>query len=208
MKYADFFKTWDGAQAENKLHRLSNVSLIIVVALLVGLLMGKEETVILKPVTLGSDAWITKSKSSESYKEAWGLFFAQMTGNITPDNVGFFKERLKPMLSPQIYIEVIDTIELQAKDIEDDRITMRFEPRLVEYEDTSDKVFVYGYSFVKGSDGVEDRKERTYEYRLKIDNYAPMIVDLNTYEGKPRSERVLLQIEKLEQSRRKKNAQA
>ena len=206
MIYADFFKTRDTAQAEIKLQRISNVSLILIIALLVGLLMSKEETVILQPVTLGSDAWITKSKSSESYKEAWGLFFAQMTGNITPDNVGFFKERLKPMLSPQIYNEVIDTIEMQAKDIEDDRITMRFEPRLVEYEESSDKVFVYGYSFVKGSSGVENRKERTYEYILKIDNYAPMIVDLNTYEGKPRSERVLLQIEKLEQSRRNKDA--
>lgn len=206
MKYTDFFKTWDGAKAENKLHRFSNLALILVVVLLAGLLMGKEETIILQPVTLGVDATITKNKASKSYKEAWGLFFAQMTGNITPDNVGFFKERLKPMLSPQIYIEVIDTIEMQAKDIEDDRITMRFEPRLVEYEMSTDKVFVYGYSFVKGSDGVEDRKERTYEYRLKIDNYAPMIVDLNTYEGKPRSERVLLQIEKLEQNRRKNNA--
>jgi len=95
---------------------------------------------------------------------------------------------------------------MQAKNIEDDRITMRFEPRVVEYEKTTDKVFVYGYSFVKGTTGDEEKNEITYEYRLKLDNYAPMIIDLNTYVGKPRSENVLLQIEKLEQSRRKKNA--
>jgi len=206
MKYADFIKTWDGSLAENKLHRITNMALVLVVLFLLILVMNKEETIVIKPVTLGVDAWITKNNSSESYKEAWGLYFAQMAGNITPSSVSFFTERLKPMLSPQIYIEVIDSLQMQAKNIEDDRITMRFEPRVVEYEKTTDKVFVYGYSFVKGTTGDEEKNEITYEYRLKLDNYAPMIIDLNTYVGKPRSENVLLQIEKLEQSRRKKNA--
>lgn len=202
MKYADFFKTWEGSLSENRIHRVTNAALILVTILLLIMVMREDKIIVLKPVTLGVDAWLTKSKSSESYKEAWGLYFAQMTGNITPQNVDFFKERLKPMLSPQIYSDVIDTIELQAKNIKDDRITMRFEPRFVEYEAATDKVFVYGFSYVKGASGSETRSERTYEYRFKIDNYAPMIIDLNTYEGKPRSEQVLLQIEKKEQAMR------
>ncbi len=205
MKYADFFKTWEGSLAENMIHRVTNAALILVVILLLIMVMREEKIIVLKPVTLGVDAWLTKSKSSESYKEAWGLYFALMTGNITPHNVAFFKERLKPMLSPQIYSEVIDAIGMQAKNIKDDRITMRFEPRFVEYEAATDKVFVYGFSYVKGATGKEDRSERTYEYRLIIDNYAPMIIDLNTYEGKPRSEQVLLQIEKQEQTQRNNN---
>ena len=129
-----------------------------------------------------------------------------MTGNITPSNVDFLKDRLKPLLSPAIYSDVIDTLEMQAQNIKDDRITMRFEPRFVEYEKTTDRVFVYGYSFVKGATGDEERDDRTYEYKIKISNYAPMILDLNTYEGKPRTERVLDQLQKQENIRRKRDA--
>jgi hypothetical protein len=76
--------------------------------------------------------------------------FAQLLGNVTPGTVDFVKERLTPLLSPSIYQDVIDAIEIQAQQIKNDRVTMRFEPRFVEYEPKSDKVFVYGYSYVKG----------------------------------------------------------
>lgn len=206
MKWGDFIKTWEGSLTENKWNRIFNGALAVAVLLLTYMVFTKDQIVVLQPETLGSEAWITKAESSESYKESWGLFFAQMTGNITPANVDFLKDRLKPLLSPAIYSDVIDTLEMQAQNIKNDRITMRFEPRFVEYEKTTDKVFVYGYSFVKGATGNEDRDERTYEYRIRISNYAPMILDLNTYEGKPRTESVLKQLQKQEEVRRKRDA--
>lgn len=206
MKWGDFIQTWEGSLVENKWNRIFNGALAFTVLLLAYMALTKDQIVIVKPETLGSEAWITKADSSESYKESWGLFFAQMTGNITPSNVDFLKDRLKPLLSPAIYSDVIDTLEMQAQNIKDDRITMRFEPRFVEYEKTTDRVFVYGYSFVKGATGDEERDDRTYEYKIKISNYAPMILDLNTYEGKPRTERVLDQLQKQENIRRKRDA--
>jgi conjugal transfer pilus assembly protein TraE len=127
----------------------------------------------------------------------------QLSGNVTPDNVAFIKERLKPLLSPAIYGDVIDSLEEQSLNIKQDRISIRFEPKFVEYEKVSDKVFVYGYSFIKGSADDENRQERTYEYRIKIANYAPMIMDLNTYQGKPKTERVLLQLQQREENKRR-----
>lgn len=206
MNTSDFVKTWEGALTENKWNRIFNGALAAGVLILAYMAFNKEEIVVIKPETLGSEAWITRSESSESYKESWGLFFAQLTGNITPANVDFLKDRLKPLLSPKIYSEVIDTMEGQSKSIQDDRITIRFEPRFVEYEKTSDKVFVYGYSFVKGATGKEERTERTYEYKIHIANYAPMIIDLDTYAGKPKTEKVIEQLERKEEARRKRNA--
>ena len=100
------------------------------------------------------------------------------------------------MLSPVVYSDVIDNLMMQSQAIKDDRITMRFEPRFVEYESSTDKVFVYGYSYSSGADDKETRMDRTYEYRLRIENYAPLIIDINTYEGKPRNESVLASIQK------------
>lgn len=194
MNTSSFLKTWEGALVENKFNRVFNGFLAVSVLLLAYMTFNKDQIVIVKPETLSSEAWITKDKASQSYKEAWGLFFAQLSGNVTPDNVDFIKERFKPLLSPAIYSEVIDALEIQALGIKKDRITIRFEPRFVEYEASSDMVFVYGYSFIKGSSDTVDRQDRTYEYRIKISNYAPMLIDLNTYQGKPKTERVLEQI--------------
>lgn len=206
MNTSDFVKTWEGSLTENKWNRIFNGALAAGVLILAYMAFNKDEIVVIKPETLGSEAWITRSEASQSYKESWGLYFAQLTGNITPTNVDFLKDHLKPLLSPKIYSEVIDAMEMQSKSIKEDRVTMRFEPRFVEYEKKSDKVFVYGYSFVKGSTGKEERSERTYEYRIRIANYAPMIIDLDTYVGKPKTEIVIEQLEKREEARRKHNA--
>lgn len=194
MKMDTFLKTWEGSLEENKWNRFANIGLAAAVLLLAYMAFTKDEIVVLKPQTLGAEAWVTKSQSSQSYKESWGLYFAQLTGNVTPSNVDFLKERLSPLLSPAIYGDVIDTLEMQAQSIKDDRVTIRFEPRFVEFEKTSDKVFVYGWAYEKGATGHEEKYERTYEYSIRIYQYAPMIVDLTMYTGKPRTEKVLEQL--------------
>ncbi len=201
MRLGNFLKTYGGALTENRFNRFANLGQAVAVLVLLYMVNTKDQIVVTQPTELASEAWISSNAASQSYKESWGLHLAQLTGNVTPANVDFLKERLKPLLSPAIYSEVIDTLEMQAQDIRDDRITMRFEPRFVEYETTTDMVFVYGYSFVKGSSEDEERTDRTYEYRLKIDHYAPLIVHIDTYEGKPRSEQVLAQLKKQEERR-------
>ncbi len=206
MRADRFARTWEGTLTENKWNRIFNAGLAVAVLFLSCQVLVKDQIVVMQPETLGSEAWITKSAASESYKEAWGLYLAQLTGNITPANVAFLKERLAPLLSPAIYGDVIDALELQAQDIRDDRVSMRFEPRFVEYESTTDKVYVYGYGFVQGADGKEARDDRTYEYQIRIANYAPLILDLNTYQGKPRTESVLKKLQEKDASRSKRDA--
>ncbi|EFP0184027.1 hypothetical protein HLX14_004556 [Escherichia coli] len=101
-----------------------------------------------------------------------------------------------------MYQDVIDAIEMQSRQIKNDRVSIRFEPRTVEYELNSDKVFVYGYSYTKGASSTEERSERTYEFIIKISNYAPLLDFIDTYIGKPRTEKVLEQMKRKEESRR------
>ena len=201
MKMGEFIQTWEGSLTENKWNRVANIVLVGAILLLAILLINKDKIVIVQPANMQESGWVSKNQASRSYKESWGFALAQLTGNVTPGNVDFVKERLTPMLSPVIYNEVIDSLEMQAQAIKDDRITMRFEPLLVDYEEATDKVFVYGLSYVKGSTGSEERNERTYEYRFKFDNYSPLLVDLRTYEGKPQSEVVLANIQRIEERR-------
>lgn len=202
MNLKDFLKTWEGTQAENKWNRMFVGGLLVAVLALSFKLFTKETIVTIQPATLNDDAWVTKNNASQTYKEAWGVFLAQLTGNVTPGTVSFLKDRLGPLLSPAIYGDVIEALEVQAKQIQNDRVSMRFEPRFVEYEEKSGKVFVTGHSFVKGASGEETRAERTYEYIIAISNYLPVVEFIDTYAGRPRTEKVLEQMRRKEESRR------
>ena len=204
MKMSDFLKTWEGAEVENKWSRMFIAVLVVTVLFLSVQLAGEDKIVALQPVTLSEEAWLTSNKASQSYKEAWGMFLAQLTGNVTPTTVGFIKKRISPLLAPNIYGDVIDALEEQSQAIKNDRISLRFEPRTVEYEESTGKVFVYGYSFESGATGGESKSDRTYEYIIKISNYAPLITHINTYQGQPRSSTVLQQIKQREEDQKKR----
>ena len=125
-----------------------------------------------------------------------------MFGNVTPSNVGFIKDRIDRLLSPAIYNDVVNVLEMQSQQIRNDRVSIRFEPRFVEYEPKSEKVFVYGYSFTKGmSNESEVRTDRTYEFEIAISNYIPVIDFMDTYEGRPRTEDVLERLQRREERR-------
>ena len=201
MNLKEYLKTWEGTQAENKWGRVFVLGLIFTVLLLVVMLFSKDTIVTVQPWTLNEEAWVSQKKSSQSYKEAWGWALGTLMGNVTPGNVNFIKERMKPILAPAIYQEFINALETQAQEIQANRITMRFEPRFVEYEETTDKVFVYGYSFVKGAslDAKEQRTDRTYEFQIRVSNYMPVLDYMTTYEGRPRTKSVLDKLKRKEE---------
>lgn len=192
MNMKEFLKTWEGSQTENKWGRIFIAVLLSVIVLLVMLVFRKETVVTIQPWTLEEEAWVTKNNASQAYKEAWGLALSTLIGNVQPSTVGFVKNNLAPILSTGIYQEVMDILEVQALDIKKDRITMRFEPRAITYEDKSNKVFVEGISFVKSASlAKEKRTNRTYEFVIGIEQYMPKLKYLQTYVGSAQTEEFL-----------------
>ena len=129
-----------------------------ILALLIAVfaLVNKTERVVLQPVTLTDEAWIEEGRASESYKTGWGAYLGMLMGNITPNKLGFIKERLEPLLAPEIYGETMQAFEAQAQDLRDNRISLRFELRSADYEPATDKVFAYGYRYATGSGTKEE----------------------------------------------------
>lgn len=202
MNLRNFGKTWDGAQAQAKWNHLFIVGLIVIVLLMTILLARRDTIVTIVPFTLTDEQWVTENDSSAGYKEAWGFMLAQLFGNVTPATVGFVKERVDRLLSPAIYSDVMNVLEVQARQIKADRVSLRFEPRFVEYEPKTKKVFVYGYSFTKGmGKDQEKRSDRTYEFDISISNYLPVLDFMETYEGRPRTTEVLQRLQRREERR-------
>lgn len=186
MKYSQYLETFQGAMSENRFSRIAILALSAALIVTAASAFQKETVVTVQPYTLTEEAWITQDSASQSYKEAWGLMLATMKGNITPATLGFVQERIQPLLSPDIYQSVMEAIELQALQIRNDRISMRFEPREVIYEPAANIVFVTGDSYMISPNGESIRDRRTYEYEIEIRNYAPLIRHIETYAGRPR----------------------
>lgn len=204
MELAKFLKTWEGTQAENKWGRLLIAGLIVVNGILGAKLLFTTPVVTMQPPTLDSEAWVAREQSSQSYQEAWALYLAVQLGNVTPGSVPLLKEWLGPLLAPDVYADVISAIEVQAIQIQNDRVSMRFEPRAVAHEPSTGKTFVYGHSYVIGINGNEQRSERTYEFVVNISRYLPTLTYIDTYGDKPRTERVLRMVERREEMRNKR----
>lgn len=207
MKFLQFIRTYEGTQAENRWLRLFVGGLVILTLLLALKSFSKETIVVVQPATLEDEAWVMKNQSSQSYQEAWGLFLANLLGNTTPSNVDFLKEKIGPLLSPVIFNEVMEVMQVQANQIKADRVTMRFEPRFVIYEGSNNRVYVQGQSFIQGVTGLEERSDRTYEFEIAISRFMPQVTYINTYEGKPRTTRVREQIERREEARKNRENQ-
>jgi conjugal transfer pilus assembly protein TraE len=200
MNFKDYAKTWEGMQSENSWNRRFVAGLIVALLLLVFMLFSKSTIVTIQPFTLTDEAWVTDSDSSSNYKEAWAFALAQLLGNVTPSNVSFIRARIEHLLSPAIYNDVIKILEVQAQQILNDRVTIRFEPRFVEYEPKSRRTFVYGYSFSRGmSSAPEKRTERTYEFDIAISNYIPVIDFIDTYQGRPKTVDILERLQATEE---------
>lgn len=202
MDLKQYLNNLNGLRTEAKTTRVITLGMLFVIVLLTFTLMNRPQVVTLVPYTLAEDAQVSRDDASRSYFEAWGFALSELLGNVTPGNVKFISERMKPLLSPKIYHKVIESINETADQLSEERITQRFQPRRVTYEKSSGKVFVFGTSYLRAGGSFEGERDepRTYEFEMRIANYAPLITFIDTYTG---YERTAVFIEKSKQAEAK-----
>lgn len=161
--------------------------LVIADGLLAAALFGHRDAVVLVPPHLNGEVRILADRSSQGYVKAWGLFLAGLLGNISPANVKFVQKSLEPMISPGVYREVTDILNVQAEEILADHISITFEPKSVTFDEESELVFVTGQTRVKGPTGPAKTFLRTYEFLIGMEDYRPSLKWMEMYEGNPRN---------------------
>ena len=160
--------------------------LVITDALLAAALFGHRDAVVLVPPHLNGEVRILADRSSEGYVKAWGLFLAGLLGNISPTNVKFVQKSLEPMISPKVYRQITDILNVQAEEILADHISITFEPKSVTFDEESGLVYVTGQTRVKGPTGPARSFLRTYEFLIGMEDYRPSLKWMEMYEGNPR----------------------
>jgi conjugal transfer pilus assembly protein TraE len=183
---ADFLATWRGLTLENRLHRLAVLGLIGTNLLTAVALLRAERTVVLVPPLLEGQVSVARAAASQEVKEAWALFVAELLGNVSPAGAEFLEKALDPLLAPSLRRSVLEVLAEQVREIQRERVSMRFTVRELLYDPASDTVFVTGIQTTTGPGGKPVARPRTYEVVVGFQNYRPVIRHLDVYPEEPR----------------------
>ena len=186
MNFKGFFSTWDGIVKENRFYRIMITILLISNVLVAFAALRTERSIVLVPPHLNSEVQVMRNQASTNFKEAWGLFVAELLGNVTPGNLEFIRKIMSPMLASEIYQAVMEDLAKQIEEIKKDQISLSFQPAEVMYEPETDKVFVTGRLRAQGPGSKPVDVIRTYEFVIDINNYRPQIRHIDAYVGRPR----------------------
>lgn len=168
------------------------LALIMLIAnvILACALAFKKDAVVLVPPRLTEETRLVADRTNAGYEKAWGLFLAQLLGNVTPGSVKFVRTAVEPLLSAEVWQQFVNVVEVQAEEIRLDHISIYFEPKTVIYEEESGNIFVSGLSIIKGPSGSEKRIQRTYEFRFRMGDFQPYLTWIDMYEGGARTQKV------------------
>jgi conjugal transfer pilus assembly protein TraE len=198
MKMTTAMASWSSALVTAKLLMAVVVALSLAVGGLAYALVTIDRTIVMVAPDGGRTDAISRHAADRSYLEMWALYFAQTFGNVTPDTVGFIKERVGPLLCPKIYNDAMLMLSDQVATISRERLTLSFDPRGVVVEEATGKVFVNGVSVDRPVIGSERRLDRTFEFVMSVVDYRIQVCGLTSYEGPPRTEKVLAQMRERE----------
>jgi conjugal transfer pilus assembly protein TraE len=188
MKIQDYLQSIEGLQSLNQWQRHAIVALGITNCLTALTLSFQHTKVILVPPSLPAEVEIARNQGSGALKETWGLYVAELIGNVTPGNAGFIEKSLGPLLDAGIYPEVMQILGNQVAALRADRVSVRFRTREVMYEARSDRVFVTGEQTSQGPGSSPETHQRTYEIKIAFRHYHPVIEHIDVYPGDPRIE--------------------
>jgi conjugal transfer pilus assembly protein TraE len=187
VKLSQLLESWRIVQAENRLHRVVLIGLVISNTISALAALRTERAVVLVPPNLTKEVEITRNTASSELKESWGLYLAELLGNVTPATSEFIANALAPLLSTEIYRSVMDAMSEQISAIKMDHVATSFKPRQVSYEKETDKVFVTGELTTQGPNSKAETRNRTYEFVLSTRNYRPRLDYIDVYQDEPRT---------------------
>ncbi len=195
MKWSIFSNTWRGLKAENVLYRTMVPVLIITNLISMAGWLQKDRITVLVPPTLNEATSVSKRSADAGYKKAWGLFVASLLGNVSPGNADFVMESLQLLMAPRVFATLKSSVASDVEMIKKDGVSVSFEQKTVLFERETDKVFVIGRTGISNAAGSVTKFDRVFELRVTIDNGQPQIVELDSYQGKPKTVDVLKAIQ-------------
>ena len=171
---------------DNRALRVALVALVLSNIVLAYGLAFKSKIVTVVPANEMTRSTYTASSADQGALSSWGLYVANMLGNVTPSTADFTADAIGKLLAPGIYHQVMDQISTQIQAVKSDQLTLRFDVSGVKYDARKNAVMVTGWLTTTDVHGSNQRKQQTYEIYFDVVNYQPRIVGLTAYDGDPK----------------------
>lgn len=191
MTFGQLFRTWDGTRRLNILLGAAVVAQSVAIAGLGVLVLRQDRTVTIVPPDFHQEVSVRRGTADAFFFESWGAYFAGVLGNVTPANAAFVRRSVEPFLCPGIFHEIVNLIERESMQMQQDRVSTRFNAQRVLHEVATGKVFVHGQHVVDSAAGARRTTERTFEFNLRVSNFMPQVCGVASYAGPPRTLDVL-----------------
>jgi conjugal transfer pilus assembly protein TraE len=184
-------QSWEDADARNKHLLVSNLVLSLALLLSLGALIGRHEVVTFAPPKLMGVAKIGYNSANENYMKSQAVYFATLIGNVTPSNVEFVADALSGMVEASIYPAVRVKLKALAQDPQFNNASAAvvYAPSSVDYEPSSNKLFVSGTYSTVSSGNTGSPRQLVYELEMEVRDYRPVITFIDSYEGEPHTEK-------------------
>lgn len=185
MKLGFMMKTWDLAQKFASGLLVANIALAMTAAMTAYIAMGNRERVVLVPPHLDEKVELTMNSATAEYQKSFGLYLANLLGNVTPDNLEFTARVLSRHLSPEVYTQVRRQLKLAGNDpsFRNSGAASWFRATRLDYEAATRRVFVLGtLNTVAAGKSQPAQTKVVYEMRVEIQDGLPIVTQFDSYE--------------------------
>ncbi|WP_256384981.1 TraE/TraK family type IV conjugative transfer system protein [Photobacterium toruni] len=179
-------KSWSQSVSHAGIMNQIALALTVAVIVLIFMVMSKKETVIVVPPTFNEEITFVGNQASEAYKTGWGLFTANLAGNISERNQAFVVDTLRKMFRAKDADNFEHQLQAQVDALKVRGVRESFTSLDLIYNSDVDLVWVYGdKKTVSTRTGASTTQKWTYEIRITASNGMPKIDHFSQYSGAP-----------------------
>jgi conjugal transfer pilus assembly protein TraE len=189
LKLKNFLQTWEATKTAN----LILLAAVLILALLNAYLVTSISRVKIQreliPPMLTQSAKVGYASADDAYYKAWGLYVAELVGNLTPGNAEFVAESLGRLFSSDDAAQVHSKIITQGQELQKNGVVMFFKANQITYEPETGEIYVTGDQREVSPNGASVSSEQmTYQMHVKIIAGQPVLTKLSTYTGPAHTE--------------------
>ncbi len=186
MKFDIFRKTYDSLAQNNKGYLLVIVALVMLLMMQEWTIVMDKTRVVLEPPYLNKAATIGYASADADYYESWGLYVAELVGNLTPGDASYVANSLGKLFGASDYAIVKGKVLASAAAERADQANFFFQAQRTTWQAANKTVFVYGLlSQINNLGQTVSKVHYTFSMAVHIDGGRPVLDGFNAYQGEP-----------------------
>lgn len=179
-----FRKNFDNLVSKNRLYAATVVVLLVIVLMQEWTIATQSTRMVIVPPYLDKAAKVGFSSADKDYYESFGLYVAELVGNLTPGSAPYVAKALGKLFGPGSYNIVKGKVLASAAEEKADGANFSFTAHRTIWQPATSTVFVEGHLHQINSSGVEvENIPYTFEMRVHIEAGQPVLSSFTDYPG-------------------------